>query len=135
MNLIDLSYFQGELYIGQSSQEYVQDNLNWFIDKYEPVYLKEVLKDKVSEIDLSSNEVSKKAISYYIYYHYVRNEYFQRAGIGETKPNAENATVVAPNYRSVYAWNEMVKLTIDWVKELGDSSIENPFEFENTLEI
>lgn len=146
MSLIDLTYFKGEIYLGQLSEDYIQENLTTFIEKYERSYLIDLIgKDRYLEsiaepptIDLSSVEDLDNAIAYYVYYYYVRNETYQRAGIGATKPQSENATVVEPQVQMVKAWNEMVNYTENTIIELetllSDTSIINPFNYKNSLD-
>lgn len=43
MKIIDSSYFYGDLGISQKSQAAVVANINWFIEKYEPDYCREML--------------------------------------------------------------------------------------------
>lgn len=147
MSLIGLPYFKGEIYIGQLSESYVQENLTTFIEKYERSYLIELIgKDNYllsvdgepPTLDLSGVEDLDNAIAYFVYYHFVRSETYQRSGIGATKPSSENSEVVEPQKSAVFAWNEMMKYTDNAVVELqtllDDTSIENPFCYKNSLD-
>lgn len=43
MPLVDISFFKHEIAVAQLSQQGVQENLNWFINEYEPLFLQEAL--------------------------------------------------------------------------------------------
>lgn len=136
MPLIDLTYFEGEINIGQLDAIEVQTLINSFIKKYEAVYLKKVFGDtSIDTSTLSANEDILQAIAYYVYYHYVRNELYARSGIGETIPQAENANVVSPTYRAIYAYNEMVNYTCDGLEAITTEDIKNPFEYQNRYDL
>ena len=135
MSLIDLTYFQGEINIGQIESTSVKLKINSFINKYEAVYLKKVFPDSFDTTTLSSNDNIKLAIAYFVYFHYTRNDLFQRAGIGETLPQSENSTVVSPQYRSIYAWNDMVNYTTEGLEAITSVEIDNPFECLNRFDI
>lgn len=49
-------------------------------------------------------------IANYIYFFHRRNNVSQNNGIGETKSNAENSTVVSPYTKCVNAWNKMIDM-------------------------
>lgn len=137
MSLIDDTYFIGEITIAQLSEQSVADNLQIFIDKYEPLFLQEALGygfaklmldnpteqrfvDLISGSEYTYNNVLRMwyglantdkmycPIAQYIFYKYVRSQFEQQVGIGTMIPKAENATVVAPTYTLIKAWNDMV---------------------------
>jgi hypothetical protein len=139
MSLINLSFFQGEIYIGQISSVDVKENVNWFIHEYEPVYLLELLGQEIYDeylsetLDLSNNQALKKAIANFVFYHYTISNYAQNSGIGVTIPSSQNAMIVVPIQTSVKAWNRMVDYTDEAIKTI-DGVKNNPFSKRNSLE-
>lgn len=120
-------------YIGQSIRDNVQD----FIDKYEPKFLKMffdsneetayIYADIVTYLALeeadrnddvldSYIENLKEPISHYIAFYYFRNDISSRSvSGGETTSNAANSKKADANNRIVLLWNQMVSLITDIV--------------------
>ena len=120
-------------YIGQSIRDNVQD----FIDKYEPKFLKMFFDsneetaytyaDIVSYFELEEAERNddlldsyienlKEPISHYIAFYYFRNDISSRSvSGGETTSNAANSKKADANNRIVLLWNQMVSLITDIV--------------------
>lgn len=128
--LIDATYFIGEINIPNVDQPAVLENVNLFINKYEKKFLILLLGQSVYDDfinGLSENPIQNKWIDLrdkiinsedkespmanFVYYWYMRNFATTSTGIGETKPNAENASIVSGVDKQVRAWNEMS----DWV--------------------
>lgn len=127
---IDATYFIGEINIPNVDQPSVLENLNLFIKKYEKRFLILLLGDTVyddfinglsedpipvkwSELRdrLINSEDKESPIANYVYYWYMRDQSTTSTGIGETKPNAENASIVRSSDKQVRGWNEMS----DWI--------------------
>jgi hypothetical protein len=68
-----------------------------------------------------------------VYYHYIRDNYIDTVGIGTAVSTVENGQIVKPTTKMVFAWNEMVDLIDNFILEVGES-IDNPFEYQNTME-
>lgn len=49
-------------------------------------------------------------ISYYVWYNYTQQNYQQLTGLGVGSQTPENATVIHPNEKLVWSWNESRKL-------------------------
>lgn len=139
MILIDASYFIGQITIAQVETPPVSENLQLFIEKYEPEILRKLLgKDfyrafvnglqaptpEQRWIDLRNgvedewmgftNDLKQSIIANYVYYWYTRDQASQTVGMGESLPKAENAERFSFANKQVRAWNEMV----DWIHEL-----------------
>lgn len=131
MQLIDVSYFVGEIFIPglENTVDSTNSQILGFIKKYEAKYLKDLLGETLySEfvagmsvepieqkwIDLADKlrdaETKESPIANYVYYWWKRNEVTDSVGIGEVKPQAENASPASAVHKMVRAWNEMV----DW---------------------
>lgn len=131
MSLIDKTYFVGELDIANTNNANVEARLQWFIDKYEPEFLRLLLGADlytsyvagITVVDpdpvpaewlaLQNFEGFKKAIACYVYFHYMRDQFTQTVGLGEVKPTAENATRDDSSFKMARAINEVVR----WVKD------------------
>jgi len=120
-------------YIGQSIRDNVQD----FIDKYEPKFLKMFFDsneetaytyadivtylaleeaDRNDDVLDSYIENLKEPISHYIAFYYFRNDISSRSvSGGETTSNAANSKKADANNRIVLLWNQMVSLITDIV--------------------
>lgn len=137
MQLIDVSYFVGEIFISGLENTVAQtgSQILGFIKKYEAKYLKELLGETLySEfvagmsaepieqkwVDLADKlrdaETKESPIANYVYYWWKRNEVTDSVGIGEVKPQAENASPASAVHKMVRAWNEMV----DWNYRISD---------------
>jgi hypothetical protein len=120
------SIFEGELSIGQVEQPDVAASVQWFINKYEPLYLAKLLGEALARglgeqfptpaptpapaqrwLDLA--EKVKPMLSGYVYFYYQRNAETQSAGVGEVEAQAENSTRRTVSYKMVRAWNEAAK--------------------------
>jgi len=134
MNLIDATYFIGEINVPNTDTPAVQENINFFIKKYEAKFLKTLLGvsvyasfiaemakpvDEQAQIwkDLKSKLVDEEnkqsPIANYVYKFFQYNGFTVTTGTGETKPKNENSTRASIVPKVVRAWNEMS----DWVIE------------------
>ena len=120
MNLITPDDFYGEIHIGQVSSPDVQELLQYFIEKYEPRLLLNVLgkelKDQVIADSTSFPELVEKLkpmIANFVYYHYQDYKITEIVGTGTVKPSTQNAVQSSPYQKMVRAWNEMVEMQED----------------------
>jgi hypothetical protein len=138
MAIIDVTFFKSEIALPQLSSPSVQENVNRYINTYEPVFLNEVLgyelatafvdglaQDPVLQkwadlkngalfIDPSTNEQTKypgisNSIAYYVYYHLRRDDSVTTTSAGDSVSRAENASMVSSARKMTTAWNQMVK--------------------------
>jgi|SRR5215217_188880 len=135
MPLIDLNYFVRELQIGQIELPVVSNPVRDFIKVYEPQFLtlllgKDLYKDFTDGLALDpvpqkwqdlkalliDTDLKVSPIANYVYWFYMKNSNTRTGGIGEVKPNAENAQTVNNLDKRVYVWNEMVS----WVWQNAD---------------
>lgn len=137
MSIITPAAFVVDLTIAQTENPYMVTNVQGFIDKYEPKFLRALLGlplytefvnglipvpvDPTTDpetfepipqkwIDLRDNTDLKDMITSYVYYWYKRNETTKSMGISEAKPKAENATVTNSVEKQVKSWNEMAEM-------------------------
>lgn len=125
MSIIAPIDFKGERTIPQLEQSHVRDNVQWFIDKYEPKFLTELLgatlygefKTGLTQQPIDPKWLSlrdetdlKSMIVDYVYYWYIRNWVTITAGVGEVKGKSDNATQVSSADKMVSSWNEMAKM-------------------------
>jgi len=130
MSIITPSIFAGgEQAIAQLSNAGVNQNVQSFIDEYEPEFLKELLGvdlynefvaglavTPVEDIDpkwiaLRDEMDLKLMIKCYVYYWYMTNLTTTSAGTSEVKANNENSTPTNNDDKNVKAWNKMAKKT------------------------
>ncbi len=102
MNLIDSTYFIGEINIAQLGQQYVQEHLDNLISKYEPKYLRSVLGNAFAKLfDTGRNADSveerwTKLIS--------GDDYTDKHGIEQRWDGFTNEMLVSPIANYVYYW-------------------------------
>ena len=139
------AYFVGEFLIPNisgTSHPAVTSNLadlNWFIAKYEPVFLKEIMGETMyaefvaglavgspaakwtelrDQLWDSTNKISPVAA--YIWYAYRQNNVTQSGAFGETTANTENASVSSSKRKLIDAWNTAYKgafSVFEWIEE------------------
>jgi len=124
--IISPAIFKGEITIAQTENNFMVTNVQEFIDKYEPKFLKKLLgvtlaNDFVNGLAVEPIEAKwlalrdetdlKEMIANYVYYFYKRDETTQSGGISEVKPKGANSTVTNSIDKQVRAWNEMVGMT------------------------
>lgn len=151
MALIDLSYFIREINIGQLSQIYVQENISYFIEKYENDFLINVFGFDMAQQVIAANndlinssqamqnliegngawgglvnDVKISPIANYIYVKYTESELMQAAGTGVVIPKNENSTVVNPIYKLVGAWNEMLEIISQMHRFILSNKVDYP---------
>lgn len=144
MSLIDSTFFIRELTIAQLGQADGNEVLfDQMLNKYEPLFLRQALGYEFSQLlinnpteprfvallegseytyndvkyywqGLVNDDLKTSPIANFVFYWFVRSQFEQQVGIGTMKPLSENATVVAPEYSMIFAWNEMV----DYVREM-----------------
>lgn len=149
MSLTNSSYFVGEYKIQNLSTSssgvaaavvaVTTADLDWFIDKYEPIYLKMVMGDDMYDefiaglaadpIDAKWTALRDKLIDStkkispivaYIWYAYKHDKLTHSSEMGELKPNTENASIQSATRKMIDAWNDSMKGAYDvavWLTE------------------
>lgn len=125
MSIISPSNFKGERSIAQVEQQQVSQNVQWFIDKYEPIFLKKLLGDTLYKefvdglnedqilpkwTDLRDGTDLKAMLIDFVYYYYQNNNLTNTGGVGESKIKSDNAIAASPYPKMINAWNEMVNM-------------------------
>jgi len=128
-SIISPSSFVQEYSIPNRSEPMTAEAIQWYIDKYEPLLLTELLGDSlytllkaglVADPVLAKwtnlSDKCKTSIIGFVYWHYRFSNTTQTGNIGETAPNAENADIVTPLEKMIPIWNEMVGNNVEVVK-------------------
>jgi predicted protein tyrosine phosphatase len=121
--IVDFGIFEGEIEIGQLESPPIQENVQWFIDRYEPAFLQEQLGNKLYAefVDgLSQGTVADKwqelkdLLEYpaaeYIFCKYMRNQSVDTSGMGTVLTDVDTARRVSPWGKIVHAWNDMIDI-------------------------
>lgn len=127
MQLIDGTFFIGELTIPHLDTVGVSERLDVFIKKYEKIFLTLLLGESTYNdfmAGLEENPIPAKwqtlkdllvdstdkesPIANFVYFHWMVDKITQTVGLGESKAKAENSTIVNNDPKRVRAWNEMV---------------------------
>lgn len=127
-NLIDHTFFVGELNIPNTDRPDVQERLQYFIRKYEPMFLRQALGEALygafsngleeepisvgwgnlkARLVLEDGDFKYSPIAAYVYYWYMRDQATVTTGVGEAVPNTDNAQRASAMQKMVSAWNEM----------------------------
>jgi hypothetical protein len=133
--IVDFDIFEGEIEIGQLESPTVQGSVKWFIERYEPVFLREQLGDKlyaefteglsqepVAEKWINLKDIIRYPAAEYIYSKYMCNESAETSGIGTVQTDADTAVRVSPWGKIVHAWNDM----IDAMRDIHYTLCNNP---------
>lgn len=122
-NIIDKSFFVGDLEIAQTTQVSVETNLNAFIASKEPEYLRLLLGDDLAVLFIAtpSNYVAirdglvdinlpsiKRYIACYVYFFWMRQQSTMTTGSGEKTVKVQHSVDSTPYFKACRAWNEMV---------------------------
>jgi hypothetical protein len=108
-------------------------DIQWFIDKYEPILLRDVMFSDLYAayiasptdarfVDLLASPGFKDAIRGYVYFYYQRNLASQTVGVGESKSKSVNATPTTSVYKTDKAFNDMVKYVYGITKYINDNA-------------
>jgi hypothetical protein len=137
MPLIDSSYINTpEREIPNADKPEVNEAIDYFIEKYEPRFLSDLLGDIYDDYTTGLNVIPidakwtalkampelKNAIANYVYYWYMRNKATETTGIGEVTNKAENARRVSGADKMAKAWNEMVEDVWKVARFLGNGT-------------
>lgn len=116
------SIIQPALFVAENNipnKNEVGENLQAFIDKYEPLFLTELLGVELyDELKAHKGDTRfvellpylKPAIVDYVYWFYLQDQNTVTATTGGAKPKQQNSTNASAYPKMVRAWNEMVEL-------------------------
>jgi hypothetical protein len=118
------------------------ENLQWFINKFEPKLLEKLLGSDLYAAYLASPADARfvaiiepylhPALVDYIYWFYLEDQGIQLTSLGASQNKKQNAKSVSPYPKMVRAWNEMVELNRNLHKYLTDNAATYP-EYVNTF--
>jgi len=138
-NLIDNSYFTGEINLPGELLTGTFATIDSYIAKYEKEFLikllgydvyKDLLANPLNYAGLINGEEYSvqfngaktvkwiglkntekiSPIAYYVYYHFMRDLATATATTGQTMPISENSAVISMSHKLVFAWNAMIEL-------------------------
>ena len=122
--LTKFDIFEGGIGIGQFTNN--KDNLQWFINQYEPMFMNDFIgEDKYTQLkqDIVSEDtdVKEKAeklwnlckypCAIFIWCNYVNEDQESQSGSGNIKMDNVNSYVSDSSGKIVRKWNEMVQIT------------------------
>jgi hypothetical protein len=135
-NLIDTSFFVGEINIPNTGKLEIQESLTHFITKYEQDLLQQLFGYELWKSYNADNTTPRFAyiingveydngtknwrgliyangttklslIANYIYYQWMKDKEIWNSGIGVVRPTPNQAIVMSPGLKMVEAWNDM----------------------------
>lgn len=122
-------------FIGQNNipdKDLIAQNLQWFIDKYEPILLAKLLGDALYALLVTSPTDARfvaiiepylhPAAIDYIYWYYLEDQGIQLTSMGASQAKKKNAISVSPYPKMVRAWNEMADINRKLYKYLHDNA-------------
>jgi len=128
-NLIDVSFFVGDINIPNTSKPEIEESLNLFIAKHEKQLLKQMLgyelwtsfdEDDTTQrfVDLIdgigewqglvyniSDTVKGSLIAYYVYCYWIKDKQIWNSGIGTVRPKGDSAEIMPIYMKYMEAWN------------------------------
>jgi hypothetical protein len=127
--IVAISDFRGEILIANKIDLGVGENVTWFIDKYEPIFLRTIfgadfatlftaglaedpIPQRWTDLLTPNGYDLKTAIANYIYYWYQRDQDTQTVGVGTVKTSNQNAVTASAADKVTRAWLEM--MVISW---------------------
>lgn len=119
--------FFGEINIADTNKETTQEQVQKFIEKYEPKFYGMLIgTDLYVTLNQHTEDTSgvwyelilktQDACANYIYWYWMRNEHTYTSSVGEAKVKAQNSIMANPAEKMVRAWNEMVDLNWELVR-------------------
>ena len=136
-NLIDASFFVAEISIPNNTATEVAQNINWFINKYEPKVLEQLLGYELSKLLVASpidvrfanlingveytddsgvltkwrglkQSATESMLAYYIYYQWQRFNAIKQSGLATIIPKGQEMVNTSPAPKMVQAYNNFV---------------------------
>lgn len=115
-NIIDKSYFWGEIEITGMFKPEVEGELNKFIAKYQKIYLHDMFNGEFdTEIPvgvlamLKDEETYTSPIANFVYVYWQAAKQIPQTNAGVKGLNTQNTVAISPDYKAARAWNEMVR--------------------------
>ena len=139
-NLIDKSYFWGDIEITGLFKPEMEAKLDMMIAKYQKEYLKQMfgtyfleheMTDTFKEL-LIDDELKTSPIANFVYFYWQRNNATFQTNAGVKTLNVQNTQTVSPAEKMVSAWNQMVT----WNEEIHNSLYEfetDEFDYLNDI--
>ena len=124
-NLIDKSYFWGDIEITGLFKPEMEAKLDMMIAKYQKEYLKQMFGTYFLEHEMTDtfknllidDELKTSPIANFVYYYWQRNNATFQTNAGVKTLNVQNTISVSPAEKMVSAWNQMVT----WNEEIHSS--------------
>ena len=113
MTVLNPEYFVGELTVAQAVSEFAASNsLQWFIDKYEPLFYKATIgltnyQQMLEEAKTSEQKTAPYA-AMFVYYHYMLDLTIPTPANEEFNILLKKSTAGAIKRKLVMIWNEIV---------------------------
>lgn len=126
-------------FIGQNNipdKDLTAQNLQWFIDKYEPILFTKLLGATLYAL-LQASPTDARFVAIiepylhpaaidYIYWFYLEDQGIQLTSIGASQAKKKNAISVSPYPKMVRAWNEMAESNRKFHKFMVDNATTYP---------
>jgi hypothetical protein len=144
-NLIDSSFFVGDINIPNTSKPEVAESLNLFIAKHETELLKQLFgyelwksyntdattprffslingeddwRGLVYNISL---DVKGSLIAYYVYWFWMKDKQIWNSGYGTVRPKGDQTEVMPVYLKLMEAWNTFSKQACEFISYIGNN--------------
>lgn len=149
MSLVQPSDFKFGINIPHRDEDDVQKKIQWFIDKYEPLFLTQLLgpslyaalKAGLNENDTlakwsSLRDIVTPLAANYVYWWYLRKNVTTTVTTGEASAKNSNSNIESPIRKMVDVWNENIyccrELVANWnVVDYGMYYLPNVWNYYN----
>lgn len=140
--ITQLTDFQGEIVIANATVSPANENVLWFMNKYEPKFLNALFGETFAALFTAGIAVTPPvdarwtailnipgftmAIDNYIYYWYMRDQDVQTFGTGSGKSKNTNSVIASARDKVSRAWYEMYVTNWQILKFLNDNATTYP---------
>lgn len=131
-NLVDTSFFVGDINIANTSKPEVAQSVNLFISKYENELLIQILgidlydqmkanptEERFQKLingdkdfnwrglvyTYNGSETKYSLIAYYVYWWWVKDKYIWNSGVGTIRPKPSEGEIMSPALKMMESWN------------------------------
>jgi len=135
--LVSVDDFILDINIPNTDTPAIIERLNGYIDKYEPIYLTQLLgetlytdfkagllEEPIPDKWMSlENAITVEQIANFIYWHFVRKSNTYLSGVNTiVKPKTENSNQASPIDDMVFVWNDMIDASYKTVKFIQENN-------------
>jgi len=145
-NLIDITFFVGEINIPNTSKPEIAESLELFIAKYEPEFIRKLFGNEMYASYLNaptdprfteiingkdnwrglvypiSDSVDGSPIANYIYTMWLKDKHVWNSGVGTVRSKGDGTEVMPISFKMTEMWNQMSRQIVEFQTFMSDKS-------------